>query len=838
MLGSVLKKIKIGDKDADDFDPLSNKSKEKQNYLRLDSPVPNFIPYACHYDKKTILTKNGELLQTIKIVGFTFETLGGENISLRDTVREAVTKSINSPNFSLCFHTIRKKRSLDNNPKFKTFFSQQLHEKWVKKNQWNDKYINELYVSVIHAGMSININSANAIYNTSFNFIRKQNDQNLVIASKELDYTVNKLLGTLSHYGAERLELVYDDVQGYHSELLEFFGNIIHLDESPMPLPMADLSKYLARYKIAFGNDVLEVRKNQGKFFAAIFSVKEYHELSTAAIDKFLQLNQQFVVTQTINFIDSKTAIKNFKYQDYILKLSKDYEFRKILGLDKIMDQVDRKSPVSFCESQLTIMIVAEALEKLENELLTAQRELSKIGVAMVREDLNLEHCFWSQLPGNFYYITRKSLMATISVGGFASLHNFPAGSLVSKWGSAITLMQTALGTPYFFNFHVGDIGHSIIIGNAESGKGTLLNFLLSESSKLGANILYFDSNHESELYIRATGGTYLTFDFEKTDISAKFNPLLLDDEAETRDFLKYWFLFLADKYVDTTDIEQYSKAAEKAVEKLFSLPKEKRILRNIAEFFTDNQFAEVNQKIIDRARNWYGNGKYAHIFDNSADDLIYQNDVIAIDMTKIYDSDLSLSLPIKSYLLHFFKIKFIGLPSIMAVSNINTLFNNIYFEKNLANILDDLSQRNSILVATSSFTNTVGWSPKVANVLQEKMVTKIFLPDDSGYQNVKHIFNLTEEEEMYLEALETLQHQFIIRQSGISIISELNLRGFEPDLNILSSTPDFANHCYNIMVEVGSDPNVWVPKLYEEVDEEIKLRKAKESIAVDISKS
>lgn len=835
MLGTLLKKLKKNEDDDLEFDVKSDQDKGRSNYLRLESPVPNFIPYACHYDRKTILTKNGELLQTIKIVGFTYETLGEDNVSLRDMVREAISKNMNSSNFSLYLHTIRKKKNLAQSSQFNTFFANQLHNKWVHKNHWNDKYINELHITIIHSGLPIEVNFLNSLSFLNNNSLAASQAEAFSQAAEALNHLVESVLDTLSHYGAERLELVFDEGLGYHSELLEFFGNIIHLDETPMALPMADLSKYLARYKIAFGNDALEVRKNESKFFATLLSVKEYHELSAEILDSFLQVDQQFVITQTINFIEPKKAIKHFRYQDYILKLSKDSDMRKILGIDKIMEKSDRNSSTSFCNSQLTIMIVADSLEKLENEVKRSQKELGKIGIAVVREDLNLEHCFWSQLPGNFRYITRQSIMPSTYAGGFASLHNFPAGSLTSKWGNAITLIKTALGTPYFFNFHVGDEGHTIIVGDNQSGKGTMVNFLLSESSKLNPNIFYFDAYHESEIYIRAMGGTYLTFDFEKTDLAARFNPLLLQDNQENREFLRYWFLFLADKYVETSNVKRFIQAIDKAIEKIYSLPKEKRIIRNIAEFFTAEEFSEENQQILDLTSDWYNEGKYAHIFDNEEDELIYNKNIIAIDMTAIYDTETAKNLPVLSYFLHFFKIKFFGKPSIIAVTNANRVFSSIYFEKNLANILDDLTKRNSILLATASFSSQkVYWNEKVAAIFQEKMATKLFLPDYSGYENIKRIFKLSNEEEMYLEALEPSNRQFIIRQADVSIISELNLTGFDPELDILSSSREFAEHCFNIMVELGTNPDVWVPALYKEIDEKIKREQEEQSITVD----
>ena len=54
--------------------------------------------------------------------------------------------------------------------------------------------------------------------------------------------------------------------------------------------------------------------------------------------DKFLQLPLEFIVTQTLDFINSKKVIKEFSYQHKILKVSGDNDFAKITGLNEIFN--------------------------------------------------------------------------------------------------------------------------------------------------------------------------------------------------------------------------------------------------------------------------------------------------------------------------------------------------------------------------------------------------------------------------------------------------------------------------------------------------------------------
>jgi type IV secretion system protein VirB4 len=795
---------------------LFNKETE-ENGLTLEAPVPNFIPYACHYNNNTILTKNGELLQTIKIVGFTYETLGGVSLGLRDTVRKAVLERIRSSNLALTFHTVRRKHSLDTHPTFPLFFAQKLHEQWVRKNSWDDKYINELYLTVIHSGLSLKLNSSDTVKYFISNKLYQDHIDYLDEAYKDLDKTVLSLLEALSHYGAIRLGLVLHPDLGYTSDLLKFFSKIIHLEENDMPVPMADLSRYLAKYKIAFGNNSLEVRKSNGKFFGSILSVKAYHDVSAAVIDKFLQLPQQFVVTQTINFINKKAALKDFLYQNYILDVSGDTEFKQVIGLDTLLDN-SKTSQVDYCESQLTIMVIADNLIELEQRIKDAAKVLFDIGLPVVREDLNLEHCFWSQLPGNFSYITRSSPMSTSIIAGMASLHNFPVGSLTSKWGEAITLLKTALGTPYFFNFHVGDIGHTIIVGHDGSGKVTLMNFLLSESLKLRPNVLYLDIQMESEIFIKALSGKYLTFSVKPTENAIRFNPLLLEDTLRNREFLRYWLLYLMDKYVDNEQLEEYTAAVTAAVDIIYGLPVKDRRLSNAGNFFNLPAFTEINKSILKKLSKWYGKGKYAHIFDNDHDDLTYSNNILAINMFDIVDTDIAFNLPIMFYLIHFFRVNFVGERSILVVAGCNRLFGNLYFEKNLPAILDGLTADNSILLGCASFSRrNVTVSDIIGQVYQDKMATKIFLPDETSYTNLKRVFKLSEQESMYLEALESSKRQFIIRQSDVSIISEMNLKGMDLELAILAcSSEEDKQKLRDIIATYGEANDAWIRKLYE----------------------
>jgi type IV secretion system protein VirB4 len=81
------------------------------------------------------------------------------------------------------------------------------------------------------------------------------------------------------------------------------------------------------------------------------------------------------------------------------------------------------------------------------------------------------------------------------------SLHNYPAGKAsANHWGPAVTVLNTTSGTPYFFNFHVRDVGHTMIIGPTGAGKTVLLNFLCAQAQKFNPRTFFFDKDVQSKI--------------------------------------------------------------------------------------------------------------------------------------------------------------------------------------------------------------------------------------------------------------------------------------------------------------------------------------------------
>src|SRR3546814_1869056 len=114
-----------------------------------------------------------------------------------------------------------------------------------------------------------------------------------------------------------------------------------------------------------------------------------------------------------------------------------------------------------------------------------------------------------------------------------------------NHWGDAIALLKTTANSPYYFNFHYGDVGHTLIIGPSGGGKTVIQNFLLAQAEKSGARLIFIDKVRGAEIFVRACGGTYLTL---RNGAPSGFAPLkALDASPAKRDFLSAWLRQLVD---------------------------------------------------------------------------------------------------------------------------------------------------------------------------------------------------------------------------------------------------------------------------------------------------
>ncbi len=811
------------------------------NDNRLGVDVAEYIPHACHYDRETVLTKNGELLQTIKITGFNFETIdeARHHLDVRSTLRKAIQDTIQTNEYAFWFHTLRRKRDLSTEGAYPEGFAKHLNEKWVEHNQLREQYVNELYVTILLQGEGLSLLKKSDIISNLFlgSFNRKKYE---LLAKKciQLTETVNQLVSELEKFGARKLRVEKHSDGIYYSEIVGFLSKIINLTNIPAPLGGMDLSEVLPSHQIFFGHNLLEIRGYSGTHYGTMLSVKEYHEVSTQFIDEFLQLPQEFIISETFDFLNAKEALEHFEKQKLYSEVMEITEFIQASGIADLYES-DKGNLIDFGEHQITMMLLNDDRSQLEQELSNTVNAFQKLGIQIVHEDLFMEDCYWSQLPGNFEFISRMTPINTRRLGGYASLYNFPAGKINENlWGHAVTVFFTASKTPYFFNFHYENNGHTLIIGPFGSGKTVLKNFLLSESRKFNPKLFYLDYKRGGEILLRSLKGSYFKFNKEEEQNEVKLNPFQLADNNENRGFL-YNLLKVMISSTGQSLSQEDDQKIRQAIEYTFKLQQDKRLPSTILPAiwpFDLSQRKEKDNSAFSAAElakalgeeseaqpsntaeilaDWYSGGEYAHFFDNATDQLTAFNEVIyGFDITKLLEVKEAV-VPVAFYLMHRIYQSLDGTPTMIVVDEAWRLLDHAAFAPRLELWLDMVRNRNGMVIFASESIQDVEKS-NLTKKITDKTSTQIFLPNKDADNSYETIFGLTPVEVGRLKNLDKEKRQFLLKHYGESVVAELNLEGMDYEMSVLAATEDRIALMEGCISEKGEDPEKWLP-LYKE---------------------
>jgi len=804
----------------------------------LEYPNEDFIPYACYVDRQTILTKNADLLMTFKIPSFISNKATVDLFDIRENFRLVLATYFKNQNISFYFTTVRKKADVvpfgeDNN-----YFAKQTSEIWNRQNNWYNQFVNEIYITVIISLSDIG-NLLNPIFfltsltQTGVNAMySKKIDRSRKVLKKFADIILNKM----EDYDIRLLTIKERDDGAIYSEHMRFFSLLINLEKSDFPLTYDSISDVIRLKKIAYGSDIVETDKQGDKKFASVFSVKSFQDMSLTQIDKLLQLPMELIITDTATFVDNKFVASLYNEQKEMVALSEDMDFAYISGLDTFVSNNTGKD-TDYCISQTTIMVINEDKNELLNNIKNLYKSLDDIGLLVIKENVYLPTIFWSQLPANFRYLKRLHIAPSNKLATYVSLFNFATGKLkYNYWGNAITVIPTALNTPYFFNFHNQQNGNTVIVGLKDTGKTTIMNFLLSQTSKISPRIFYIDTMRSSEVFINAMGGSYYRISQNASENEKfKMNPFMIDSSAENEKFLYNFIVNLVDFQDDgfiemgknETQLKSQYKEIPSIVKKIFDIKREERTFEKIAELFNTQKTDIIYSKLS----MWYKKDQTSFIFNHKTNTEL-NNNIIGISLKTIIENK-NLVVPVISYLLHIIETLINGEPFILAIDNAWEVIDNKYITPIFFKLLEQLPEKNAMAIVSTDGDSKLSES-SINESIVDYFATELYLanPKITTYQ--KKVFLLQDEESRVLSLMKVDDRNFLLKCVNDVIIASINLKNFEYYKKIFSNDNVSINAMKKAKEAANSnDPEKWIPiflQLLEEYEKTVKAKKLKEN--------
>jgi type IV secretion system protein VirB4 len=799
---------------------------------KADKPITNFnndhfIPIACHYDENTLLTKDGQLIQVLRIENvFNFGNKITGLANVRDVLREAIQKHINTDKVAFWISTIRDTVDLSDHTKYSIPFCQDVHNAWQQINNWNNSFTNTLYIAIVYQNANISIKDFTSFANSlNDKTVFKFHNSYLSSALNSLSKIVSNIYTALQIFNVTKLSIIHRN-DTYYSELQSFLSKIIYLDKTDLLVKELDISKDLAPVSYIVNGDKIQINKRDAAKFATMLSIKEYQDIPTEILDDFLQLPVSMIITEIFTITTKETAIKDLEFSNYILSISLDQEFADASYIKEMLSQNDN---MAFCQQQINISVIAKDASVLESYVEIAAKKLAELGIMAVKEDVDIEYAFWSRLPGNSHLINRVSYILKQYTASFSSLYHFPYGDRASVWGDAVAILKTFKHTPYFFNFHVGEVGNTCIISGKDNGKTTLLNFLLAMATKYNPEIYYVTNSDKASSFIELLGGGVL-------DHTCLPNPLLYLNYDEVLEWFK---IICGDRIKKLKSSETI--ILNDVVGYLLQLPKEERLLSKIAQFNLDFYRGGLNVK--SRLLSLCSGDKYKDIkFNNSID--LNSNKIVGFNLsffteegfkTKNYPQDedlipqylenLDIHAQMRSAMLFMLTKMFCRKnnqnPKILVISNLDNLVDLRYAAQDLHQCHDWACKNNAIVLSSVDTRCSEVWESTDFWVkLRNSLATRIVLAGEDESPKLRSFIGFSKEEMALLSSLPHRGRFFVVSQSGFTISATLNLIQYPGIAKILSQNTATRNIYQKIKQDTSVNDNL-LQKLYEKFKED-----------------
>ena len=795
-----------------------------------DTSISEFVTLSTHVSPSVIKTTGGDYLLTWHLGGLPFVGREEWDLEHRHNTFNRMLQTLRAPDFvNLAFwvHDVRRKRRIVNNSRFDHAFNQGLSDAYFNALSAQKIMQNELYLTMIYRP----IVSGKRMMEKSTNTAQLQSEQDQAITKiQELAGNVEAVLKDYSPY---RLGM-YEAANGVvFSETLEFFGYLLNRLDEAVPVLKAPVNTYLpvSRHMFSAKTGDFIINTPQGvNHFGAILNIKEYADGTYPGILNGLKyLDFEYVITHSFSPIGRQDALKVLDRTKGMMISSGDKAVSQIVELDHAMDELASGNFV-LGQYHFIMAIYAESQEKLAQQIATTRAELSNAGFVSAKEDLAIASSFYSQLPGNWKYRTRIANISSLNFLGLSPLHNFATGKKENNpWGECITTLQTTNGQPYHFNFHathpaensLGEkaIANTMVIGKSGTGKTALINFLLSQAQKLkpSPTIFFFDKDRGAEIFVRACGGNYLALENGQP---TGFNPFQCERNEANVQFLGDLVKVLAGKSSYTSrDEEDIFRAVENMLDTPSRLRNMTNFQKSLPNMGDDGLFARMRKWTVGNSLGW--------VFDNPVDTIdLTKANIVGFDYTDIIDNP-EVRVPVINYLLHRLEAIIDGRPLIYVMDEFWKILDGKGGLKEFAkNKQKTIRKQNGMgIFATQSPEDAL--RSDIAASLIEQTATMILLPNpNASRDDYVNGLKLTESEYQVVKSLDERSRCFLVKQGHASSVCQLNLRGMDDELAVISASTDNIEIMHRVLEQRAKiegvlpadlTPEQWLQHFYDQ---------------------
>jgi type IV secretion system protein VirB4 len=365
-----------------------------------------------------------------------------------------------------------------------------------------------------------------------------------------------------------------------------------------------------------------------------------------------------------------------------------------------------------------TVVVMDSSAAAADDKRKAIERVIQGRGFVTIAETFNAVEAWLSSIPGHVYANVRQPLISTLNLAHLMPLSAVWAGPARNAHLNAPPLMvtRTAGSTPFRLVTHVGDVGHTLIVGPTGAGKSVLLTMLALQFRRYaGARVFIFDKGGSARATVLGLGGEHYDLGAEG---AIAFQPLARIDEDTVRAWAAEWIAgLLGHEQVEITP--ETKDMVWSALGSLASAPIAERTLTGLSILLQSNRLRQALQP-------YTLTGPYGRLLDADRDRLGH-GDVQGFEMEELMHGK-SAVLPVLTYLFRRLEERFDGAPTLLILDEAWVFLDDPLFSGRIREWLKTLRKRNvSVIFATQSLAD-IERSP-IAPALIESCPSRIFLP-------------------------------------------------------------------------------------------------------------
>jgi len=371
-----------------------------------------------------------------------------------------------------------------------------------------------------------------------------------------------------------------------------------------------------------------------------------------------------------------------------------------------------------------TLVVLGATAEEADEKLRNAERIIAARGFVTIAESLNAVEAWLSSLAGHAYANVRHPMVSTLNLSHIAPLSTAWAGDARNRHlnAPALAVARTDGSTPFRLDLHVGDVGHTMVVGPTGAGKSVLLSFLALQWRRFaGSKVFVFDKGGSARAAMLGMGGTAI--DLGGNGVAA-FQPLARIDTPNGRaDALNWVMTILAQEgLADTPEVKE---PVWSALGSLMSAPPEQRHLTGLRLLV---QSAAVQAAL----QPYTQEGAMGGVFDG-AEDRLTLSDLVLFEMEEIMARPRA-AAPALLHLFDRLEEQFDGSPSLLILDEAWLFLDSPIFAARIREWLKTLRKKNvAVVFATQSLADIA--TSSIAPALIESCSTRIYLPNERAFE-------------------------------------------------------------------------------------------------------